>query len=847
MELTSRMKKNAALSRTLAAESMVLLRNVENTLPLTGTPEAPDAVALFGVGQIYTVKGGTGSGNVNNLKTVSLLEGMIADPCLRVNALLARKYRTWCMGHENLCVEGFMEPKGSCNPEMPLSREEVAQAAAESDTAVMVVTRVAGEGSDMRAEPGMILLTAEEKALMDHITACFSRTVLLLNTAGFLELEDYAAKFTAVLFMGLPGQDAGAVADVLTGKVLPSGHLTDTWPLRYDQYPTAGEFSKQYGNGNMADFMGRPQEQIDVKYTEDIFVGYRYFDSFREPVRYPFGFGLTYGASALTGWSLSATGDEIAVSVTVENTGEIYPVRQVVQVYVSCPEGKLDQPLNKLCAFGKTKSLRPGESQELTMTFRLSDAASFDAETGRELLEAGCYVIRVGTDSRTTSVAGAVVLPETVTVRNLSNRMGDVPPDFKPLSNRGVPAYTYPGEAEELEFAKAHAIRLRARDFSPVTVRYDPPPKALTRRRTGLRLADVEGKICSLREFVASMDASSLCALCCGVGMEMQGMPEAMREDPDFVPPFEPMEGTMLVPGAAGQTADLWETCGIPAVSLADGPAGIRITREIKDADGELVRRQICTAFPVGSLLACSWDMDVLRRFGEAVALEMQEYGVDIWLAPGMNIHRDPLCGRNFEYFSEDPLVSGLCAAAVTAGVQKSGLGVTIKHFAGNEQETLRACSNDIVTQRALREIYLKGFEIAVKRGDPFCVMTSYNDIGGLPSANNPDLTTAILRDEWGFRGFVMTDWGGGISRPALSLCAGNDMIQPGGPAVIRELAEALASEEPVKNRGLREYSQKLTLAELQLSALHILRVLLRCGSVRRKLREELASRPRED
>ena len=229
----------------------------------------------------------------------------------------------------------------------------------------------------------------------------------------------------------------------------------------------------------------------------------------------------------------------------------------------------------------------------------------------------------------------------------------------------------------------------------------------------------------------------------------------------------------------------------------------------------------------------------MLERFGAAVAMEMLEYGVELWLAPGMNIHRNPLCGRNFEYFSEDPLLTGYCAAAITRGVQKHGVGVTIKHFAGNNQEDLRTNSNDIVSQRALREIYLKGFEIAVRTAQPYSVMTSYNDINGMPSANNYDLTTAILRDEWGFKGFVMTDWGGGISQPALSICAGNDMIQPGGPDVVEEIAQALASEDKTENRGVRTYSQKMRIGELQACAMHILGVILRCESVRRMLKRE--------
>ena len=842
MEITPRMKEHAALSRRLAAESMVLLRNVGGALPLLGTREQPLRLALFGVGQIYTVKGGTGSGNVNNLKTTSLLEGIAAMESLHVDEGLARLYRTWGLSHENLCVEGFMEPKGYFNPEMPLTDSQVRELAESNDAAVMVLTRVAGEGADMRAEPGMICLTDGEKALMDQITGCFSRTVLLLNTAGYLELGDYARRFGAVLFMGLPGQDAGAAADVLTGQVLPTGRLTDTWPLRYDQYPTASDYSRQHPNGNVNTTMGQTQEQITVSYTDDIFVGYRYFDTFGEEVLYPFGFGLGYGKSELTVYSLAVTGDAITLTAEVENTGTLYPDRQVIQAYLTCPPGTLEQPLTKLCAFAKTGWLAPGESETLTLTFRLSDMASFDQATCSNILEAGYYYIRVGTDSRSAAVAGAVYLPETVTTMILSDRMGHVPEDFTPLSASGVSGYTYPGDAEELEFARAHAIRLQAREFRTVTQRYADPPKPIRRNRQGLRLRDVWNKTCSLREFVASMDSGDLCALCCGIGMDISGMPDEIRESADFQPPFNGIlgGGGMKVPGAAGETADLWEKYGIPPISLADGPAGIRIAQSVKDEAGDVVRYQLCTAFPVGSLLACSWDMELLARFGQAVAREMAEYGVEIWLAPGMNIHRNPLCGRNFEYFSEDPLVTGQCAAAITRGVQQSGVGVTIKHFAANNQETLRTNSNDLITQRALREIYLKGFEIAVKEAQPYCVMTSYNDINGLPSANNYDLTTAILRDEWNFRGLVMTDWGGGISMPALSLCCGNDMIQPGGSGVIRELSEALASEAETENRGVRPYRQSLELAHLQRCAMHILGVILRCAGVQRLLKQDL-------
>ena len=842
MEITPRMLKNGALSRSLAAQSMVLLKNIGNTLPLLGSPEEPVNVAVFGVGQIYTVKGGTGSGNVNNLKTISFLEGLEACPSLKPDGLLARKYRTWCLAHENLCVEGFMEPKGYFNPEMPITNEEVRSFAIGNDAAIVVLTRVAGEGADMKPEEGMVYLTQEERTLMDQVTEHFEKTILVLNTAGYLEITDYASKFSAVLFMGLPGQDAGAAADVLTGNVMPSGHLTDTWPRRYAQFPSAADFNVNYGNGSINEAMGQTQEQINVYYKDDIYVGYRYFDTFGEEVLYPFGYGLTYGKTELAAYSFAATGDNITISATVENTGDVYAARQVLQVYLTCPQGALEQPLNKLCAFGKTELLSPGESQTLELSFKLSDFASFDEKSHSYILEKGHYYVRLGTDSRTTTVCGAVYLPGNVTTLSLSDRMGHTPGDFKTISNVGIPAYTYYGEQEELEFAKAHAIRLSVRDFKTASAKYRKPYGALRRGKTELRLSDVLKGSCSLSEFVASMDASDLCKLVCGIGMDLAGFPmEAF--DGDKLPPM-PGPGTgivgaggMKVSGSAGETADLFEKYGIPPITLADGPAGIRIAQKVKNDEGEVEKMQLCTAFPVGSLLACSWDKEVLRQFGDAVATEMVEYGVELWLAPGMNIHRNPLCGRIFEYFSEDPLISGFCAANITKGVQKHGVGVTVKHFAGNNQENQRTNSNDVVSQRALREIYLKGFEIAVKEAQPYAIMTSYNDINGMPSANNYDLTTAILRDEWGFKGLVMTDWGGGISKPALSMCCGNDMIQPGGEDVVEQIAEALASDEKTVSRGITDYSEKMTIGQLQACALHILSVILRCDSVKRILK----------
>ena len=839
MQPTNRMLKNAAAARSLAARSMVLLKNINNTLPLLGSADEPVKVAVFGVGQVYTVKGGTGSGNVNNIRTVSFLEGLEECPSIQPDADLSRKYRSWCLGHENQCVEGFMVPKGTCNEEMPITDQEIRSFAISNSAAIMILTRVAGEGADLYARDGELYLNDGERALMNSITAHFEKTILVLNTAGYLEIADYVPKFSAVLFMGLPGQDAGAAADVLTAAELPTGRLTDTWPRHYLQYPGAEDYRTLHGNGNMVMDMGQTTEQINVYYHEDVFVGYRYFDTFGEDVLFPFGYGLSYGKSELCSYSVAVTGDEVTVTTEVENTGSVYADRQVVQVYLTCPGEKLAQPLQKLCAFGKTASLLPGETETLSLHFRLSDFASFGEASASYILEKGYYYIRIGTSSRATSVCGAVYLPQDVTTLTLSDRMGHTPADFETISPADIPAYSYSGEAEELEFARKHAVRISARDFKTGSVSYRKGFTMLPRGRSHLQLKDVLNGEATLEEFVAAMDTSALCALACGIGMDMSGFPtDSMPAD--FEQPFSGIlgGGGMKCVGAAGETANLTEQYGIPPITLSDGPAGIRIKQKLTDDEGNVTAMQLCTAFPVGSLLASSWDPEVLTEFGEAVAVEMLEYGVELWLAPGMNIHRNPLCGRNFEYFSEDPLLTGFCAASIAKGVQKHGVGVTIKHFAGNSQETQRTSSNDIISQRALREIYLKGFEIAVRTAQPWAIMTSYNDINGMPSANNYDLCTAIARDEWGFTGLIMTDWGGGISSYPLNICAGNDMIQPGGPDCIEALANAIASGTPVSNNGVRPYEATLTRAALEASALHILTVILRCTAVQRLLKQ---------
>ncbi len=842
MEMTARMLENAAVSRSAAANSMVLLKNVQNTLPLTG--DTPVKVAVFGIGQIYTVKGGTGSGDVNVLRSTNVLDGIAACPGLEPDAFLARKYRNWALEHPNRCVEKNFHMPYHHNEEMPLTGLDLPLLAASNECALIVLSRVAGEGEDMAYGPGTLALAEQERALIDAVTAAFARTVLVLNVPGFLEIAEVSRKVSAILFMGLAGQEGGhALCDVLTGAVCPSGKLTDTWPLRYSDYPTASDYGTLHPNGNTVTAMGQTTEQTDVPYTDGIYVGYRYFDTFGTEVLYPFGYGLTYGAPVLTACAAGLDGQTVTVTAEITNQSEIYPCRQVVQVYASLPQGVLEQPKQILITFGKTRLLQPGESETLQLSFPVSELSSYDTAQAAYVLEAGHYYIRVGSSSRDTRVAGALFLKNRVTVRKLRNCLSGGPLPFRELSNRDAAAWTYPGEKEELSFAENHAIRLTERGMKPSKVRYSSPFGGCKPGRGSVTLADVRRGEATLEELVASMTSQDLCRLACGVGMDLSGMPPM---DDGAPVPFDGAVGpggilgsvSLSVPGAAGETADLRKEYGIPPIVLADGPAGLRLRRDLTGEDGTVTGYQICTAFPVGSLLACSWDRTLVEEVGRAVGREMREYHVDLWLAPGMNIHRNPLCGRNFEYYSEDPVVSGSMAAAITKGVQAVSGGVTIKHFAGNNQELLRTCSNDLVSERAFRDIYLLGFQIAVQSGRPWAIMTSYNDICGVPAANNYDLCTAIARDEWGFDGLIMTDWGGGISEPALSMWAGNDMLQPGGPGNVATLEAALASGEAVENRGTRSFAQPLTRAMLEQSAMHILGVILKTGAMQRMLQE---------
>ncbi len=832
MVTTPRMKAGAAVARKAAAEGIVLLKNQEHLLPLASGTK----IALFGVGQIYTIKGGTGSGEVNNVHSVHILEGLQASS-LQVDGELAKQYQAWAQTHPPV-KQGLFAGEGSrnYNDELPVCQLDIPAIALRNDAAVVVISRIAGEGEDMAAAKGTIYLTDEEDALLKAVSAAFGKVVLLLNTAGYMEIAPYLPLVGAVLFVGLPGQEGGhAIADILTGSTAVTGKLNDTWPLTYSDYPNCEEYSKLIPSGNCAPGGFSPEliEETLVPYHDDIYVGYRYFDTFGKAVLYPFGFGLSYGDPVITELGVGLEGAKLTVNARVENRCPYHAAKQVVQVYVSAPDGKLEKPYQELKGYAKTALMAPGGAASVSIEIPAEQLASYDPASASYILEPGIYYVRVGSSSRDTIIAGAVKVPKELTVRKLKNLLGNLPQGFQLLSKAGAAPITYENEEKEKALAAKAALTLDS--IRTTKAKYSgefisAAPKA------GVQFKDVVAGEATPAQLAASMDFADLCRFVCGQGMDFSGFempaPAEGSEEADvfatLVAKMKNQDIKFEVPGEAGQSPDLREKYGIPPLVLADGPAGVRITKDVKK-DGEIVAHQYCTAFPTGSLLACSWNMDTIREFGAAAGVEMNEYQVDLWLAPGMNIHRSPLCGRNFEYYSEDPVLTGDCAAAVTLGVQSQGGGVTIKHFAGNNQEFMRGNSNDLVSERALREIYLKGFQRCVELADPKALMTSYNDINGVPAADNYDLCTAILRDEWGFSGLVMTDWGGGISTPAISMEAGNDMIQPGGPLVIEKLQAAYEAGQEVVSYGMAKRTITPKRAYLEKSAVNILNVILRC------------------
>lgn len=601
--------------------------------------------------------------------------------------------------------------------------------------------------------------------------------------------------------MGQLGTMGGqAVADIVCGKHTPSGKLTDTWAKHYRDYPAADDYS--YLNGNLD----------EEYYREGIYVGYRYFDTFHVAPRYPFGYGLSYTEFEMHLAGMRLEKSTVEISVDVKNKGEAYSGKEVVQIYVSCPDSELKKEAQRLTSFAKTKDLKPGEEERVVLQFDLRNLTSYREKDAATVLEPGEYVVRIGNSSRNTRVCGILKL-ETEIITEKHSHICKAPIKVTEIERQ---------EEKEVLHATCDCRQNWGRTCDVVIDDVEKIQSFLIEPEIIGKVDHKYGpmEIYSSEEtdrIMESLTLRDMAELVVGGGLSGQRFFEA--------------------PGAAGVTTGNLTAKGIPNVVMADGPAGLRlhkissvsITGKVKgvepnisfmkylpepvkkvmlgNPDSKNLLYQFTTAFPVGISLASSWNLELAGEVGNAVGKEMEAYGVTYWLAPGMNIHRNPLCGRNFEYFSEDPLLTGKFAAAITKGVQKNrGCYVTLKHFCCNNQEDNRNKTNANVNERALREIYLKGFEIAVKESHPGAVMSSYNKVNGKYVNNSYRLLTQVLRNEWGFDGLVMTDWfatGRKYGDPAHAIASGNDLIMPGSSGTVDDIVKAVSKgiilEEDIK------------------------------------------------
>ena len=756
--------------RALAPECMVLLKKNED-FPLS----APCKIALYGAGARETIKGGTGSGDVNVRHYVTVEEGL-------ENAGFTVTTKAWMDGYKaakEAVIQGFYEGIAKEAKELGKSVFLVGMGRTpdepryelpiegEGDVCVYVLSRNSGEGADRPGGEGDYVLTSDE---VRDILACagkYPKFMLVLNVGGPVDISPVLGQVENVLLLSQLGSVTGdAFADVLLGKANPSGKLTTTWAKASD-IMAIGDFA----------------ERDDTRYKEGVFVGYRYYDAAGIAPLFPFGFGLSYTEFAEDCMGFSVENGLVSIEVKIRNTGR-FPGKETAQLYCSAPDGKLVKPLRELGAYAKTRELAPGESETLVLKLPLENMASWDEENDCWLLEQGEYLFTLGDRP-----VGTVFLDGPVTSDALSHSGGDADfEDWKPQIARRIP--------EGLP-----CIQVSASSLGHIG-HYDS--EKTPRDHIGLEdLSDF-----SIRE---------LATICAGKHSDAEGMAAIIGNS------------ASRLAGGAGETASVVAEKGYGTIVMADGPAGLRLaTKYIETEDGQegldtdafssilnilppeirqLIHMKLqlneekaktntvlyhyASAIPIGTALAQAWNPAVAEACGNLIGEEMELFGANVWLAPALNIHRSPLCGRNFEYYSEDPLISGKTAAAVTRGVQKhEKCAVTIKHFACNNQETNRFGSNSVVSRRALREIYLKGFEICVKEAAPKALMTSYNLLNGTHTANRGDLINTVLRSEWGFEGIVMTDWGTtndkfnlgvyGASSPALCIQAGNDLMMAG-------------------------------------------------------------------
>ena len=767
--VTERETQHRDLARSICAQGIVLLEN-NGILPLK-----TKKVALYGAGARHTVFGGTGSGENNPRYKVNIEEGLI-------NAGFSITTESWLDEYDKLFETELFSYKTNLKRAMrkvplmehmdyaadnpfylPAGRPVTAEDC-NGDAAVYVLARQAGEGADRKDIPGDYYATEDEINLMRSITENYKDTILVLNVGAVIDLSFLDdIKFSAVVLLMQGGMETGnALADVLTGKVNPSGRLADTWGYKYEDYPSSDTFSE------------RNPEKYQEDYREGIFVGYRWFEKKSIKPRYKFGYGLSYTTFSTEVKYCANRRTKVSVDVEVTNTGDTAG-REVLMLYLSCPENRLIREERSLAAFTKTLVIEPGKKDFVSLSFDLKDFAGFDNDKHQFILEQGEYVIYLNDTPLLVLELDEDAVTEKTEDISLSERNIDYIIHDK--STRNIPS-------------DIRRNTIKASEIKCVTHSYKTP---------AFEKSD------DIDRIVSNLSVKDMCRLLVGRTY------------------FGPYRHRVF--GAVGYTTSKLVHKGVDAMPMADGPQGLNLTKEStrplhnlfaiptlpeslrhvhkisklgtasdKKKDPELFY-QYCTSWPSETVVAQTWDVNLARKLGKATAVEMTEYGVVFWLAPALNIHRNPLCGRNYEYYSEDPLLTGLIAKYIIRGVhEQPGCYPTLKHFAANNLETKRNVSSSNLDERTLREIYLKAFRIAIESEKPEAVMCSYNKLNGIYTALNYDLQTKILRNEWGFDGIVMTDWfatGHHESLDELCCKAGTDLIMPGLPHIPSKIMKA--------------------------------------------------------
>lgn len=694
----------------VVSEGIVMLKNEHQALPLKPHEE----IALFGRIQFHYYKSGTGSGGMVNVSKVTNIVDGLQESGIKLNQELLDVYHKWDNENPFDLGDGWGKEPWS-QKEMPLEDSLAARAAKRCQTAIAVIGRTAGEEQDNSLTEGSFLLSSDEKQMLTTVRRHFSKMIVLLNVGNIIDMNELLEIAPdAILYVWQGGMTGGTgTADVLTGKISPCGKLTDTIAKHVEDYPSAPYF-------------GDPVRNF---YSEDIYVGYRYFETFApDKVLYPFGFGLSYTTFQIKTNDIMELSDKWDFIITVTNTGSCSG-KEVVQIYCEAPQGKLGKPVRVLCGYEKTNTLSPDESQTVTISVSKTQTASYDDSgiSGHAhcfILEEGDYHFYVGTDVRHAVKTYTCTQNGTLVISSHQQALAPVEAfeRIKPvLSTDGYEPQMEPVPLSELDETKRRLENL-------------PKEIPFTGDR-GIRLCDVRKGTHTMEEFIAQMTDYDLACVIRGEGMNSPRV-------------------TAGTASAFGGVSQELEALGVPCGCCDDGPSGMRLDCGTK-----------AFSLPNGTMMACTFNRTLLTELFSLTGLEMIANKVDCLLGPGMNIHRHPLNGRNFEYFSEDPYLTGTIASAQLHGLHQSGVTGTIKHFCGNNQETNRHDTNGVISERALREIYLKGFEIAVKEGHADSVMTTYGPINGVWTAGSFDLTTQILRNDWGFTGFTMTDWWANINR----------------------------------------------------------------------------------